>query len=429
MGTRKNSSLCCGGHSALDPQTAPAQSRLMRTDEKQFSRNRAAPKNKSLLVMNLWLATTALCVGAQMTGNLAYLSGSGQENQAVYVMDLATQAAIKVGPGSRDGAPRWSPDGVWLAFETQSDQQSGIYLVRVDGTEGHVVSKGYPSARMPRWSPDGTRLVYEATIEATERPVAVVLDIASGIETVWGGERSFLLRPVWLAGPSLMAALQGGAEFKWEGVNSDLLWQELKDGGLLAIGWTGTPAARSTEVFIVTKTQAAPLLARVKKERVRYGEWAAESHPQGKALAFESNDGGNREIFLLSKRGISDLTNHPAPDWNPVWSPDGDWLAFESFRDGRRGLHRCFVGTARTFAVDTSAVYDCWSPTWSPTGDYLAYVTTETGTLGLKVAAVTGETKQMLSTGKTPAWAPAWAPSVAAKKKPPEQPTHTEASK
>lgn len=402
----------------------------MNPKQKPFSLNHRASKSKSLSVIHLWLSTTALCLGAQLTGNLAYLSGSGQENEAVYVMDLATQAATQVGPGSRDGAPRWSPDGVWLAFETQSDQQSGIYLVRANGTEGHVVSKGYPSGRFPRWSPDGTRLAYEATIEATEQPVVVVLDIASGIETVWGGEKSLLMRPVWLPGLSLMAACRAGTAFKWEGVNSDRLWQELKEGGLLAVGWTGTPAARSTGIFVVSKTQAAPLLALVNQESARAAEWAVESNPQGKALAFESNDGGNREVFLLSKVGMTDLSHHPAPDWNPVWSPDGDWLAFESFRDGRRGLYRCSVRTARALAVDTSPLYDCWSPTWSPTGKYLAYVTTETGKPCLKVATVTGKSKQVLSTGNTASWAPAWAPKVVAKKKKSSSlPTPKEASK
>jgi hypothetical protein len=394
----------------------------MRTDEKPFSPDRPTSTDKILSVACLWLTTTAFCLGAQMTGNLAYLAGSGQENQAAYVMDLATRASIKVGPGSRDGAPRWSPDGAWLAFETKSDQLSGIFLVRANGTEGHVVSKGYPSARMPRWSPDGTRLVYEATIETTERAVVVVLDIASGVETVWGGQKSLLMRPVWLPGLSLIASLQAGTELKWAGVDSDLLLQELKQGGVLAIGWTGTRAARSTEIFIVSKMQAAPLLPLVNKESERYVEWAVEPDPQGKAVAFESNDGGNREIFLLGKAGMSDLTKDPAPDWNPVWSPDGDWLAFESFRDGRRGLYRCSISTGRTFPVDTAPVYDCWWPTWSPNGEHLAYVTTETGRACLKVAAVTGEAKQVLSTGTTPAWAPAWAPKVAAGKPAPSQP-------
>jgi len=370
-----------------------------------------ASKSKSLCVMYVWLSTTVFCAGTQLTGNLAYLSGSGQENEAVYVMDLATRVAAQVGPGSRDGAPRWSPDGVWLAFETRSDQQSGIYLVRADGTEGHVVSKGYPSARFPRWSPDGARLVYEATVEATERPLVVVLNIASGIETVWGGEKSLLMRPVWMPGLSLMAALK--TKFKWEGGNSDLLWQELKDGGLLAVGWTGAPAARSTGVFIVSKTQAAPLRALVHDAAA----WAVEFNPQGKALTFELNDGGNRDLFLLRKAGMSNLTHHPAPDWNPVWSPEGNWLAFESFRDGRRGLYRCRSSSARALAVDTSPLYDCWSPTWSPTGKYLAYVTTETGKPCLKVAAVTGETKEVLATSTAASWAPAWAPKVAAEKK------------
>jgi TolB protein len=156
------------------------------------------------------------------------------------------------------------------------------------------------------------------------------------------------------------------------------------------------------------------LPALVSNGSARFVEWAAESNAQGTALTFESNDGGNREIFLWSQAGMSDLTKHPAPDWNPAWSPDGEWIAFESFRDGRRGVYRCSVSTGRVVAVDAGPRYDCWSPSWSPAGNQVAYVTTETGSPRLKVAPVRGKNKQMLSTGSVPAWAPAWAPDAVA---------------
>ena len=60
--------------------------------------------------------------------------------------------------------------------------------------------------------------------------------------------------------------------------------------------------------------------------------------PQGDRVAFQSPDPqtGNRDLWFIEiARGItSRLTTHVANDSNPVWSPDGRQLLFNSDRDG-----------------------------------------------------------------------------------------------
>jgi len=55
-------------------------------------------------------------------------------------------------------SPAWSPDGKWIAFYSDRDQQPGLYLIRPDGTDMHLLLEG--DAEYPSWSPDGDALVF-----------------------------------------------------------------------------------------------------------------------------------------------------------------------------------------------------------------------------------------------------------------------------
>ena len=59
--------------------------------------------------------------------------------------------------------------------------------------------------------------------------------------------------------------------------------------------------------------------------------------PDGRHIAFVSERDGNYEdIYVMGSDGsnLTRLTDDPADDWRPSWSPDGRHIAFVSERDG-----------------------------------------------------------------------------------------------
>src|SRR5687767_15578175 len=59
--------------------------------------------------------------------------------------------------------------------------------------------------------------------------------------------------------------------------------------------------------------------------------------PDGQWIAFESDRDGNSEIYVMTAQGtnVRRLTQDPAQDHSPAWSPDGTRIAFMSDRNSR----------------------------------------------------------------------------------------------
>ena len=108
---------------------------------------------------------------------------------------------------------------------------------------------------------------------------------------------------------------------------------------------------------------------------------ACDSESEGR-IAFWSSRDGNGEIYVMDTDGSNqkNLTNHPANDQGPKWSPDGTKIAFFSDRgfdanDPKEHSTEIYVmnadGTNPTRLTNNLAI-DAW-PTWSPDGTKIAF--------------------------------------------------------
>lgn len=363
------------------------------------------------------VAAASVCAAAPV-GQIALISGSAQEDQRLCVLDLGAESQLPVGPGRFDTDPAWSPDGQWLAFATRAESDMAIAVVRADGSDLKILPHAKPWNRHPRWNASSTALTYMASSSNPKAPehLCMVYDLAAGTETAWGGEINTYLRPVWMPNVLLLRALAPETGLLWgkeQMSATELLDRLATTGAIVSPAAVGERGKMTTDIFFVDPTNGSPLFRAALPNQGNYAEWAIEPNAKGTALAFESNDGGDREIFVFSKRGIGDVTNHRAADWNPVWSPDGQWLAFESLRDGRRGVYRVYVETARVLPVAVTREGDSWSPTWAPDGRWVAFVSNRTGDDELYAVSVeTGGEAVQLTEHAGIDHSPVWRPKV-----------------
>jgi Tol biopolymer transport system component len=130
-------------------------------------------------------------------------------------------------------------------------------------------------------------------------------------------------------------------------------------------------------------------------------------------IAFSAHRDGNGEIYVMNADGSgqTNLTNNAATDWEPVWSPDGQKIAFSRVVAEIHDQEIYVMngdGSGQTRLTNNEVPDDY--PAWSPDGQKLAFMSARDGNLNVYVMNGDGSGQARVTSNAATEAQPAWSP-------------------
>ena len=104
------------------------------------------------------------------------------------------------------------------------------------------------------------------------------------------------------------------------------------------------------------------------------------------------------------------LTEHPENDIAPTWSSDGQWIAFESTRDGNSEIYVMDRNGEQLRNLSNASTADDHGPSWSPDGSRIVFYSIRDGDWDIYAMNDAGGEVINLTDNETNDQTPVWRP-------------------
>ena len=261
--------------------------------------------------------------------------------------------------GANIHSPAWSPDGQWIAYVEGNpafhvNGNTGPSALRVVAASGGLavpITDASTLNTSPIWVPGRRGLLFISDREGGRDIYEIVLNED-------GSPRGAPVRVTTGLNPERISISADGRRLAWS------LYTEV----------TNLWALETTKGDSVPLGTARQITAETQKI-----EAAASISPDGAWLYYDSDRGGNADVWRLPVAGGQPqrLTADPAGDFYPAVSPDGREVAFHSLRSGNRDIYVMPAAGGSPVQISTSP-QDEAVPAWSPDGRALIWQSTDT---------------------------------------------------
>ncbi len=215
-----------------------------------------------------------------------------------------------------DGYPAWSPNGNFISFSDDSPDRADVKVVDINNFDVKNVTLGIRQVNtISTWSPDSQSIA----VDSGPAPDSLLPQI--WVLSVDGTDPKNVTSSLQdLLGPD--HTLNFIPYLVWSPTNDTIAFVADYMGGnlddIFSVSGDGTRLSNLTKGLGHAST---------------YPVWS----PDGNKIAFQAGEKGNLDIWVMNADGsnyINLTPNSDAKDQFPSWSPDGGRIAFESDRDG-----------------------------------------------------------------------------------------------
>ncbi len=242
-----------------------------------------------------------LCVAAAtaavhpLSGHKLLVTSIRTGDTEIFLADPVTGDLLNVSrsPESEDRYPCWSPDGAQIAFISDRQHTTNLYVMDANGEHVHRILTNPAVCYMPSWqiSPDGQRIVFGMHGDKPE--MASIRPDGSSLINLGEGHD-----------PTLSP---DGQRICYTG--------EVPEGGVsvFTMKWDGSEKRR--------------LVAGASRPGATFPNWS----PDGKFIVYSWPVGQALELFVIPADASSNprqVTHTGAICTPAAWSPDGQWISF-----------------------------------------------------------------------------------------------------